>query len=331
MGNLPVTLATRDYDYVVPLALGDVTVEGIDLTVIREFGALPRVLQDPAVHGGEASFSRHVQRLAAGDRSFVAVPAFLMREFRHRNFFVHRDAGLRAMGDLKGTRIGMDAWPNSGNTWSRALLRADGVGLDAVRWIVGPINPGDAGPRPDALPGGVEAAPAGRSLQEMLLARELDVLIAAWPPAGFGERGSPIVRLYPDFRAVERDDYRKTKLYPAHHIVVVRRRLVEEHPWAVRSLYAALLRAREHAARTRRLLHESSAWLLADLEEEAEVLGPGFEPYGVRGNRAMIAAFCEEQWAQGLVPRRLDPSEIFADFERLAALEPGGRPAGGAT
>jgi len=32
----------------------------------------------------------------------------------------------------------------------------------------------------------------------------------------------------------------------------------------------------------------------------------------------MIAAFCEEQWAQKLVPRRVDPDEVFGEFERLA-------------
>ena len=318
MGNLPVTLATRDYEYLTPLALGDVTPEGIALTVIRDFGALPRVLREPAIHGGEASFSRYVQRLAAGDRSFVGLPAFVMREFRHRCFFVHRDRKLRDMRELAGTRIGMDAWPNSGNTWSRGLLRAAGVALDGVRWVVGPINPGDPPSPPDVLPAGVAPTPAGRSLRDLLLAGELDVLIAAWPPAGFGEPGSPIVRLYPDFRTVERDHYRRTRLYPAHHLVVLRRGLVDEHPWVGRSVYAALCRAREHADRTRRLLHESSAWLLADLEEEAELLGPDFQPYGARANRAMIAAFCEEQWVQGLVPRRLDPDEVFAEFERLA-------------
>lgn len=321
MGGVPVTLAIRDYDSVAPLALGDVTAEGIELTVVRDFAALPRVLRDPAIHGGEASFSRHVQRHAVGDRSFVALPVFVMREFRHRAFFVRRDrreAGLRDVRGLVGQRVGMDAWPNSGNTWSRGLLRAAGIDLGAVRWVVGPINPGDPAPPADVLPPGVEAAPPGRSLQELLLDGGLDVLIAAWPPAGFGDPGSPIVRLYPDFRAVERDHYRRTRIYPAHHLIVLRRRLVEECPWAVRSVYTALCRSREHAARTRRLLHESSAWLLAELEEEAELFGPDYAPYGARANRAMIAAFCDEQWAQGLVPRRLAPDEIFAEFERLA-------------
>lgn len=108
-------------------------------------------MKEPAVHGGEASFSRYVQRLAGGDRAFVGLPAFVMREFRHRNFFVRRDSELTDLGQLAGTRIGLDAWPASGNTWSRALLREAGVPLDQARWVVGPVNPGDPPPAPDVL------------------------------------------------------------------------------------------------------------------------------------------------------------------------------------
>jgi 4,5-dihydroxyphthalate decarboxylase len=317
MSALSLTIAARGYDYVLPLALGDVETDGLELTVVRGFRILERVLTDPAIHGGEASFSRYVQRLARGDRGFVGLPAFLMREFRHRNFFVRRDSGLRDLPDLRGTRIGLDAWPNSGNTWSRGLLREAGIPLDAVRWVVGPVNPGDASPPPDALPPGVTAAPPGRTLRDLLVTGDLDVLVVAWPPAGFYEPDSPIVRLFPDFRHVEREYYRRTGLFPAHHLVVVRRDVVDAHPDAVGRLYTALCRAREHAARTRLLLHESSAWQLAELEEEAALLGPGFEYYGARANRAMIAAFCAEQSAQGLVPRPIEPDEVFGEFERL--------------
>jgi hypothetical protein len=31
----------------------------------------------------------------------------------------------------------------------------------------------------------------------------------------------------------------------------------------------------------------------------------------------MVARFCEEQHAQGLIPRPLDPVAVFADFEAL--------------
>lgn len=320
MSNLPITIATRDYDFVAPLALGDVVPEGIDLTVRRSFDALARLSGDPSIHGGEASFSRYVQRLAGGDRSLVGLPAWVMREFRHRCFFVRRDAragGLRSLADLAGRRVGMDAWPNSGNTWSRALMREAGVGMERVRWLVGPINPGDRPAPPDALPPGVEPAPPGRSLLELLLAGELDVLIAAWAPAGFDDSGSPLTRLFPDFRAAEREHYRRTGIYPAHHLVVLRREVVERQPWVVKSLYAALVAARDLADRNRLVLHESSAWLLAELEEERALLGPGFRPYGFREDYAMVARFCAEQHAQGLVAAPIDPEAVFADFEQL--------------
>ncbi|MGH7322930.1 MAG: hypothetical protein ACRELA_25370, partial [Candidatus Rokuibacteriota bacterium] len=314
--RFPVTLATRDYEFVAPLALGDVAPEGIDLRLVRAFDALARVAGDPAVHGGEASFSRYVQRLAAGDRGFVGLPIFVMREFRHRSFFVRRDSTLRDVADLAGRRVGMDAWPASGNTWSRALMREAGASIDRVSWVVGPVNPGGVPPT-DVLPAGVEAAPAGRTLTDLVLAGELDAFMWAWTPAGFYDAGSPLRRLYPDYRAAEREYYRRTRIYPAHHIVVLRRDLVDRYPWVVRSIHAAFEQARARADANRQVLHESSAWLLADLEEQAEVLGSDFRPYGYRENCRMVAAFCEEQRAQGLIPAPLDPDAVFAESEPL--------------
>jgi 4,5-dihydroxyphthalate decarboxylase len=315
MSALPLTLATRDYEFVAPLAFGDVRPEGIDLQLLRTFDALPRVMQDPAIHGGEASFSRYVQRLAGGDRAFVGLPVFIMREFRHRNFYVRRDHRYTDLAQLAGARIGLDAWPASGNTWSRGLLREAGVALDRVRWVVGAVNPGAPPPAADALPPGVELAK--RPMRDMLLEGELDVLVWAWTPAGFYAPDSPIVRLFPDYRRAERDYYRRTGIYPGHHIVVLRRDLVEREPWAVRSVYRAFAEARAVADRNRLQLHESSPWLLADLEESAALLGPGFSPYGYRENRAMVAAFCAEQSAQGLIAAPLEADLVFADFERL--------------
>lgn len=318
MSRLPVTIATRDYDYVAPLALGDVTAEGADLTVIRAFDALEQFRTDGTIHGGEVSFSQYVHRVAAGDRALVGLPVFIMREFRHRCFFVRRGGGLTDAALLAGRRVATDAWRASGNTWSRALLRERGVALDSVRWLVGPVDHGDP-PRPaDALPAGVEAAPRGRALSELLLAGEIDAIMSPWPPRAFYEAGSEITRLYADYRAAEREYCRRTGIYPAHHIVALRRELVERHPWVAGSVFHAFVRARERSEQNHRVLHESSPWLLADLEDQVALLGTGFKPYGYRENRAMVAAFCEEQFAQGLIRNPLSPDAVFADFERLA-------------
>jgi 4,5-dihydroxyphthalate decarboxylase len=138
-----------------------------------------------------------------------------------------------------------------------------------------------------------------------------------WPPREFYERGSAIERLYPDYRAVERDYYLRTRLFPAHHVIVLRRALVDAHPGAVRSLFDAFVEARARSASAHRVLHESSPWLLADLEEQDALMGPDYRADGARENRAMIAAFCEEQYAQGLIPKPLNPEALFEEFERL--------------
>ena len=316
------TIATREYDFVTPLALGEVTADGVDLRVIRAFDALGRFAGDESMEGGEASFSRYLRRIASGDRSLVGLPVFIMREFRHRCFFVRRDSDMTGVAHLRGKRIVTDAWGASGNTWSRAILRADGVALDGIRWFVGPVNPGDEPADTRALPAGVAATPGGRPLGELLLAGELDALMCPWPPRGFGDPGSRIRRLYEDYRSVEREYYRRTRIYPGHHVVVLRRRFAERRPAAVGAIFRAFVRARDVSEHHHRVLHETSPWVLADLEEQSALMGPEFRPYGYRENRAMVAAFCDEQFAQGLIREPLDPDELFGDFESLTAGRP---------
>ena len=316
MPPLPLTLAIRDYDFVTPLATGDVTTDGLHLTLHRSFDALQRVASDPAVGGGEASFSRYVQRFAAGDRSVVALPLFVMREFRHRNFYVRRDSGLRALAELPGRSVALDGWPNSGNTWRRALMREAGVALDRVRWLVGRVHAQDAAPPADGLPPGGELA--RRPLRDLLLAGELDVLIWAWTPDGFYEPGGPLRRLFEDYRAAEQAHYQRTRIFPAHHLVALKRDVVDRHPETVRLVYQAFRAARVRAAENRWKLHESSPWLLDDLEAQARLMGRDFDPNGLGSeNRRMIARFCEEQHAQGLISQPLDPDSVFAEFQSL--------------
>src|SRR5438105_690793 len=141
MSKIPMALIAKDYDHLAPLACGDVAAEGIDLTLIRDNeGSLARFLDDAAIEAGELSFSRYLIRLAEGDRRFVGIPVFPIRAFRHRCFFVRRGSGYRGLKDLDGKRVGTNEWPATGNTWSRAILRRDGVPLDRIRWWVGSVD-----------------------------------------------------------------------------------------------------------------------------------------------------------------------------------------------
>jgi 4,5-dihydroxyphthalate decarboxylase len=160
---------------------------------------------------------------------------------------------------------------------------------------------------------------AERPLRDLLREGEIDALVWAWTPEGFYDPDGPFRRLLEDYRAAEQAHYRRTRLFPAHHLVVLKRDVVERHPGAVRAVQTAFEAARARAADNRWKLHESSPWLLADLEAQARLMGPSFEPYGLGAeNRRMVARFCEEQHAQGLIPRPLEPAAVFGEFEALA-------------
>lgn len=324
MARLTITMTVKDHDHLTPLALGDVQPDGIDLRLVRDTPfALQRSVADPEVQAGELSFSRYLIGLAQGDRSLVGIPVFPERNYRHRCFFIRRGSPFQALPDLAGKRIGTNEWPATGNTWSRAALRDQGVRLETIEWRVGPVDDstGNAtgGRPPGALPPNARALGPDQNLRDMLLAGELDALMCPSPPAGFYAPDSPIVRLYPDYRRVEQEYARRVGMYPAHHIAGIRRGVFERHPWAARSLYDALEESRRLWLDKRMEMTTTSPWLLADLEDAAAVLGPDWAASGVAPNRRMIAALCVEELAQALVQHPINPDTVFADFEAAAA------------
>jgi 4,5-dihydroxyphthalate decarboxylase len=310
-----VTLATRNYDYLAPLACGDVSVEGVDLTLIRDnAGAIDRVSGDAAVHGGEFSFSRYVGRVAAGDRTWVGLPFFVLRGFRQRSFFVRRGSTLRRFEDLGGKRVGTNEWGASGSTWARAVLRDAGVRIEDIAWCVGSVD----GTQPDkpvqGLPPYARPAPPGRTLQDMLLSEELDAVMCPQPPRRFHEPNGPIVRLAKDFRAAEQAYFRRTGIYPPQHLIVIRREVHEASPWLAGRLFTALEESKQAWQRDRRRLTDGFPWTLAEIEEATALIGDDWLPNGVERNRTPIQAFLDEQVAQGLIRHAVDIEALFADF-----------------
>lgn len=323
MSNVPVTLITRNYAYVQPLANADVRPNGVDLNLIRTWDALPRVAANSSdIHGGEASFGRYLLAMANGDRSVIGLPIFLMRGFRQRCFFVRADSNLRELSDLRGKRVGINEWPATGNTWARALLRDQGVDTFDLDWIVGQVSGGYKPVPNDPLPPGVRRD-SDHLLVDLLRDGAIDALVCPWPPDGFYDANSGFRRLYPDFATVEQAYYRRTGIYPGHHIIVLRRDLVETHPEVVGAVYDAFDQARKLTEAGFRSIAEILPWLLEEIERDTRLIGDDLHPYGVAANARMIAAFCDAQVAQKLTSSRLDPESVFAEFEALtgAAVE----------
>ena len=306
-----IRLAVRDWDHVVPLLTGRVRPKRFRLELdVR--AVTPDVLAEPGLDGGETSFSRYALGRGAGDDRLVGLPVFVMRGFRHRCVLVRRDSDLTDPKQLAGARIGLTGWPDSGNTWTRALLRDAGVDLDGIAWTVGPLEAGETGkdrtgPRP--LPANV--AVTGEGLADGLAAGRYDAILTPFmPPEMFGGE-SRFRHLYTDHRDAELEYYARTGFVPGIHLVTLKREVVERHPWLPEAVLEAFEESKRVWLARRRLLADTAPWLLAELELTARVLGGDWMPYGTAANAAMAAAFCAELHAQGIAPEPIAPESLF--------------------
>jgi 4,5-dihydroxyphthalate decarboxylase len=246
------------------------------------------------------------------DRSFVALPIFVLRNFTARDLYIRQGAPFRSAADLAGKRIGMYSWTASGSIWYRHFLRYAGLDVGGIDWVIGEVNGLTA--TLTGLPDHVRAAPAGRSLAEMLIAGELDAIYSPPRPREYHPVNGPIARLYPDARAVEAQYYRDTGVFPPQHLVVIRRAVWEADKSLARRITDAFVACEAHFHDAIRSFPYASPWLDLDLEaEDALMPGNGYA-HGVEENRQVMELFCEEAHRLGLTQRRVTVDEYFAEF-----------------
>jgi 4,5-dihydroxyphthalate decarboxylase len=326
MTEISVRLACADYARIMPLASGTVKAEGIDLSLeIGRGGSWPiradllrRAAMGGEFDGGEGSMGAHLRRVETGDRSFVALPVFILRGFTMRDLYVRKDGPVRSPRDLIEKRLGLYNWFASGGIWYRHAQVALGVPLDAVEWHVGDIEiPGETQQAAQVadLPSHVRPAPAGRFLAEMLIAGEIDAMWSPPRPKMLDEGKGPIVRLFPDFRAAETEYYRNAGIFPMMHIVVLRRSLWERAPWVARSLTNAFAAANDSFDASQRGFPDAFPWMEAELDKTTELLGSN--PYGhglTDPNRKAVQAFIDQALDAGIIGRSISVDEYFEEF-----------------
>jgi 4,5-dihydroxyphthalate decarboxylase len=321
MANLKLTLACWDYDRTRPLIDGRVRPEGIDLDikVLRPRQTFQRMLDDQEFHVSELSLASYTALKGRGQCPFVAVPVALSKIFRHSCIYVRTGAGIKAPADLKGKRVGTSQYSSTALMFMRGMLQHDyGVAPSDLHWFMGGLNTFTEQPLiPLNLPKDVrlDFLAAGKTLESMFAAGELDALLSIYIPSLFLQ-GSPLItRLFPNFKTVEQDYYRRTRIFPIMHTVVLREDVYREHPWAARSIYQAFLAAKELAIEG---LYDTDAlqlalpWLLDHVEEAWRVFGKDFWSYGLEPNRPTLSAIGRFVHEQGLSPRAVSPDELFA-------------------
>ncbi|HZU05508.1 MAG TPA: ABC transporter substrate-binding protein [Chloroflexota bacterium] len=315
MADLRLTLACGPYDRTQALRDGSVKPEGIELIYVARQPAeiFWRMLQYEEFDVAEMSLSNYTTLVSRGDPPFVAIPVFPSRSFRHGYFFVNTASGIERPTDLIGKRGGVPEYSQTAAVYMRGLLEHEyGVRPNQIEWVQGRAPRLEHPLPPDVH---ITPAPPGRELSDMLERGEIDFLMTANNPLCF-RRGAPNVRrLFPNYKELEQDYYRRTRIYPIMHTVVIRRAVYERYPWVALSLYQAFCEAKE---RCYRLLLETGslkatlAWLQPALEEERALFGPDWWSYGVEANRPSLEALVQYAHEQGLTYRRVSVDELFA-------------------
>jgi 4,5-dihydroxyphthalate decarboxylase len=277
-----------------------------------------RVLNDQAFDVAEMSMSSHIVQTGRMAEAYVAIPVYLSRVFRHSAIYVRTDRRIERAADLAGKTIGIEQYQQTVGLWVRGILGDEyGVRTQDVNWINGGLEQPGGGERVAlTLPDGIRlsSAPADATLNGMLADGRLDALIGSRPPSCY-EKGHPqVARLFPDHRKAETEYFGRTRIFPIMHCVVIRRSLVERHPWLAVEVFRAFAAAKAAALKDLFLMNiarVSLAWISEDAEATRRVLGDNMWSYGLKASRHEIEAMIRYARNDGLITRDLTPEDVF--------------------
>ncbi|MGB0631964.1 MAG: ABC transporter substrate-binding protein [Alphaproteobacteria bacterium] len=322
MADIKINFASGLYDRFLPLYTKEVVPDGIDLSYTaiddpREI--FDRMAGKQEFDASEMSGTEYITRMAAGDCPFVGIPVFASRMFRHGFIVINKKSGIKKPKDLEGRRVGVQLYTMSAAMWIRGMLQHDhGVDLSGISWVQGAIDgPGTHG-SPTVLPllkqPDVVNNESDKSLSQLLEDGEIDAILSAMMPEAFG-RNPDIVRLFPNFREVEADYFRRTGIFPLMHLVVIRRDIYDANPEVAKSLYDAFCKAKDislgHMKYTGALRY-MLPFLPSDLDEIEDIFGGDPWPFGIEANRPTLEAEVQYMVEQDYIAEAMPIEGLFA-------------------
>ncbi len=334
--KLRLTMACGLYDRMLDLYRGRVRPDGIELNFIPMDGSagareiFDRMAGNLEFDVAEMSSSEFIARRSAGLSPLVALPVFPSRVFRHGMVSINRRSGIRSPKDLEGRRVGVPIYSMSAAVWMRGHLQDDyGVDLGKIHWVEGAINEPGAHGHPSLLPLlrpiSIECNTSDKSLSDLLESGGIDAIVGTVLPDAI-HRSPDIVRLFPNYREVEKAYYERTRIFPIMHLIVLRRDVYEANPFIASSLFDAMCESKERArARMRDIgtLQYMLPWMTADIDEIDEVFGGDAWPYGIEPNRPTLGALTRYLYEQGIAKKVMPVDELFLPTHGLYSRESG--------
>jgi len=311
--KLHLTLATGDYESIRALKEGTVQPDGIELTVLTDMTSDTRhwrMLRNREFDIAELSMSNYLMAKYTG-LPFTAIPVFLHRRFRHGFIFLNTSKGIKKPADLLGRKIGLRNFQATANLWIRGILEHEhGLPHRSVHWLKQDEEEVDWTPPADL---DIQRIPAGKSIEKMLMEGELDALIHPEIIQPILDKDHRVSRLFPNYRDLEIDYYKRTEIFPIMHTTAIKQEIVDKYPWVAINLMQAFEESKKAAyKRMENPRIVPLAWFRSFLEEQEELLGHDPWVYGLgEMNRNSLETLMQYSREQGLLGRKMSLEELF--------------------
>jgi len=310
----------RDYDRTRALIDGTVVPTGVDLNYL--------VMDDPDYifrrmidwedfDASELSLSTYCAMRAYGDSRFIAIPVFPSRRFRHSYFLCNTNSRINEPADLVGKRVGLMEWDQTAVVWMKGILQHYyDIHLEKINWVkfrqerYAKIKPKKFKIETTSDVTSTTAEDRGG---EALAAGEIDALLTARIPEIFYKENSNIKRLFGNYVEAEEEYYKKTKIFPIMHTVVIRAPIHDKDPWIARSLLDAFREAKKIGYKYLEGSGDrvSLAWGRYALEKQMFVMGRDPYPYNFEDNKKVIETLIQYQIEQEIVEKSTEPETLF--------------------
>ena len=315
--RIHLTLAVGDYESIRALKEGSVKPDGIELSVLTDMTSDIRhwrMLRNREFDVAELSMSNYLMAKYTG-LPFIAIPVFLHRRFRHSFIYINIAKRIAKPTDLIGKKVGLRNFQATANLWIRGILEHEhGVPHRSINWFKQDEEEVDWTPPADLK---IQRIAPGKSVEKMLLEGDLDALIHPELIQPILDKDKRVTRLFPNYREMEIDYYKRTGIFPIMHAAVIKQAVVDKYPWVPINLIQAFEESKKAAyKRMNNPRIVPLAWFRYFQEEEEEILGSDPWAYGLGAiNQKALETLMQYSQEQGLLGRKMSLDELFVNTE----------------
>jgi len=315
--RIHLTLAVGNYESIRALKEGSVKPDGIELSVLTDMTSDIRhwrMLRNHEFDVAELSVSNYLMAKYTG-LPFIAIPVFLHRRFRHSFIYINTAKNITKPTDLIGKKVGLRNFQATANLWIRGILEHEhGVPHRSINWFKQDEEEVDWTPPADLK---IQRIAPGKSVEKMLLEGELDALIHPELIQPILNKDKRVTRLFPNYRDLEIDYYKRTGIFPIMHAAAIKQAIVDKYPWVPINLMQAFEESKKAAyKRMENPRIVPLAWFRYFQEEEEAILGSDPWVYGLgEVNQKALATLMQYSQEQGLLGRKMSLDELFVNTE----------------